>query len=299
MTNRIGFNWDISRLRRQTLWSGISMALVLTLMGLFLGLAILAKQLLERARSSVPMKVSLADSFQETQKNLLERELKLSEAVEKFTYVSKEQALARYLINTGDKEIVKLSGGINPLPASYDLQLKPAYIQADSIAKLSATLKKNLIVSEVFYPLQLMLNVRQNMAYLLIIGLVVALLTTLISIYLIFNTLKLRIYAQRLQIRTMQLIGATPSYIRKPFVRNGLLQGLASGILADILLLIVFTGIFAYFFNLSEGFAILSSPGFFLLLIGIVVFGVALGYLGSYHAVHRFLNRSLEELMKE
>jgi cell division transport system permease protein len=110
------------------------------------------------------------------------------------------------------------------------------------------------------------------------------------------NTQKSAIYASRHAIRTMQLIGATPTFVRGPFLKMGILQGFIGGIIAIALLVGLLPLIFFQIDGLHFGKEILEEKYFFVILGGILLFGTCLGFLGSYWAVNRFLHKSLDEL---
>lgn len=293
------FNHLQKRSRKGFVIATLSVAFILFFLGLFCGILLLGRAFIQEGRSTILMKISLNDGFQQTQLNLLQRELSQNPGIESISFISKEQALKKYISQTGDKDVLKLTGGINPLLASFDVKLKNTYIHSDSIKKMRNNLKKNILISEVNYPAEIIADVDKNMTYFWLLALVVAGISVFLTIYLVINTLRLAIFAQRLNIRTMQLIGATQSFIRKPFVRKGIMQGLLAGLIASLALGILFLGISLQLFSTHSGHSSVSYVEFFALLVGIVLFGGLLGYVGSYRAVNRFLYQPLDELMME
>lgn len=287
-----------NRSRRGFVIATLSVTFILFFLGLFGGIVLLGKAFIQEGRSEILMKVSVNDGFQQTQINLLERELRLMPGIENTTFVSKESALKRYIAQTGDKDVLKLTGGINPILASFDVKLRSSHIQSDSIQSMRKRLKKNVLVSEVSYPAEMIADIDKNLNYFLLLTGGIALIAIFLTIYLIINTLRLSIFAQRLNIRTMQLIGATQAFVRKPFVRQGIMQGIIAGLSAAVLLAILFFVLTSRLFSDNQHFSLFSHSEFLALLLGIVLFGALLGYIGSYRAVNRFLNKSLDELMQ-
>ncbi|MFN0200729.1 MAG: cell division protein FtsX [Bacteroidia bacterium] len=286
-----------SRARSQFISATLSIAMVLLLLGLFATLAVFGRKFIAYAKESMQMKVFLNEGVKVEDRNALLDELKLKPYTAKATYISKEEASKILLARTGE-DVKKLMGGINPLLASINVKLKARYVDADSFTIIQKALMNKAIVAEVNYPVNMITTLNRNASYLFIISLIFIIIAVIITFYLVVNTIRLSIYAQRLSIRTMQLIGATESFIRAPFLRSGIWQGFLGGIIAVALLcsLLFFVNLRLASVSLSTNFVI--SPEFFVLMLGIVLFGAFLGYVGSYLAVNKYLNRSLEELYR-
>lgn len=286
-----------SRSRRGYLAATISVAFILFILALFFSVFLFGKRFIREHQDAILLKISVHDGISSASLLLLEKKIKGSPYCKIMSFISKESALNQFIKQTGDKEVVKMMGGVNPLYASYEVILKPDYIHFDSILKIQQTLSQDLAVASVDYPIEMVSGFQSNMKNLVLISLVIGITTIFLTIYLVMNTIKLIIYAQRLNIRTMQLIGATDVFIRKPYVRTGIVQGLLAGLIADILLFLMLILLFSRFAPLSEFPTFILQVEFFALLAGIVLFGSLLGYAGSRLAVNRFLNRSLESLI--
>lgn len=274
----------------------LSISLVLFFLGLFIGLGMYGAAFARYARSSLAMQVFLFDGVGEEQRDELAARLEAMPAIRTVTYISKEEA-GRKLIERTGVNVDEVLGGINPIPHSFQVQFHPAYAFSDSLPGVRDQVEAEVIVAEVSYPLETLKDLNQNLRAWRLIILVIGLLLVFIALYLIFSTIRLAIYSQRLTIRSMQLIGATRNFIRKPFLWRGIWQGTLAGALACGLLVLT------YFFiqrlllqwGLEQGFRMTYE--WIGLLVGIILFGLSLGLIGSYVAVNRYLNRDLDELM--
>ncbi len=296
------FSYLKQRSRTSFITSTVSIAFVLFILGLFSSLAFFGSAFVDYAKSSIPMRVFLNDPqkggeelFQKRIEGFM-NEIKQNAAVIEVKYISKDEAGKVLLQKTGE-DVVKLMDGVNPLLASLDIKLKSQYVQIDSVEKLKKVFLQNGLVSEIDYPVKMMQAIEKNSYSFYLLTVLLLILTITIAFYLITNTIRLSIYAQRLTIRTMQLIGATNHFVRKPFLRIGFTQGILAGILAVLLLLVLLSAISINMGSLAFSIKVIGQAQFFALLIGIVLFGAVLGYAGSYFAVNRFLNKSLDELM--
>lgn len=242
------------------------------------------------------MKVFLHDGIKNEALKDLESRLAVMPFVRELRYVSKDEAGEIMLEKTGE-DVKSMMDGVNPLLASFNVNLYPSYIEAVKLAEIQATLSKERIVAEVAYPADMIINLNRNIQIITLAFLTVGLILVGIGFYLIFGTIRLAIYAERLTIRSMQLIGATQGFIRRPFLINGLTQGGLGGLIASGLLIIavVFLRRWLESMNLGGSFSLGST--LIGLLVGIVLFGLALGLSGSFFAVNKYLNRNLDELM--
>ncbi|MEO1451986.1 MAG: permease-like cell division protein FtsX [Bacteroidota bacterium] len=274
----------------------LSIALVLFFLGLFVGLGLYGSAFARYARSSLAMQVFLFDGIGEEQRDELSGRLEAMAAVRSVTYVSKEAAGEKLMERTG-VDVDEVLGGVNPIPHSFQVQFHAAYAYSDSLPRIREAIEAEVIVAEVSYPLETLRDLNDNLKAWRVIIIVVGLLLIGIALYLIFGTIRLAIYAQRLTIRSMQLIGATRKFIRKPFVWRGVWQGSLAGLVACLLLILTYSLLFRLLqgWGLVQGFRMTYE--WIGLLGGIILFGLLLGWSGSYFAVNRYLNKNLDELM--
>lgn len=292
------FNYIQSRARRNFLTATLSIGLVLFILGLFGMFTLFGSDFVTYTKSTIQMKAFLNDGITGSQVEKIIQQIRADGYANEIQYVSKEEAGKILLQKTGE-DVKKMMGGTNPLLASLNILLKPAYISVDSVNLIKKELLAIPSVVEVDYPVTMMIAIERNVRNFRFIGSVVLILTVLICFYLIINTIKLSIFSKRLNIRTMQLIGATPAFIRKPFLQSGMIQGFIAGVFASILLAGLLSVVNIRLASMEMAVNLFSRWEFFALLIGIVLFGVLLGFCGSYIAVNRFLNKSLDQLLAE
>ncbi len=286
-----------SRSRNGYVAATFSIAIVLFLLGFFFSFFVLGKRFFREHQETIFLKVSLQDNIATPLIKELETDIKAAPYCKSIQFVSKEAALKLFISQTGDTDILKLLEGVNPLYASWEIVLTPDYIHIDSVMSIQQQLRKNHIVAAVDYPVELVSGFQKNMQNAVFVSLFIAVIATLLTVYLVMNTIKLRIYAERLIIRTMQLIGATDSFIRKPYIRAGIQQGFLAGGIACIILILVLMGLYSRLAPVSGFPRLIINIDFFAILMGILLFGGLLGYGGSRFAVNRFLNVSIEELI--
>lgn len=228
------------RFRNSYMTAGVSVSLVLCLIGIECVLLLSAGALLTRMRENVTITAVLSQEADSTQCARLERMLEASEGYSSFRYVSKEEALQEHIVSLGEDPTAFL--GYNPLSASYEIHPSEQYSNPDSLAQEAERLESLPYVSEVLYPRDLTDLMNRNVHDFSYILLGVALLLLLVSMVLIVNTIRLQIYSKRFIINTMTLVGATSWVTRRPFVLRNMLMGLIAGIVA----LIVLSGLVYY-----------------------------------------------------
>ncbi|MDX2283747.1 MAG: permease-like cell division protein FtsX [Bacteroidia bacterium] len=277
------------RARYAALASAVSIGLILFLLGL--GLAALGQAYLIQYQSMSEMRVFIRDSYSSARQQELDAWIRQLPQASEAELISKEAARRLMLEQTGE-DVAAALDGVNPLPASYVLRLRPGYLRSDSLLRLKALLETQPLVAEVQYAGGIE-EVRGRMLRWTAGALLVGMLLAGIGWRLVYATIRLSIYARRSTIRTLELLGATPAYIRRPFLRSGLLQGSSGGLGAAAGL--AAAGVLARQAGLEP--ADVPPAAYIGLLGGIAVFGVLLGWLGSRMAVSRFLHRPPEELL--
>ena len=228
------------RFRNSYMTAGVSVSLVLCLIGIECVLLLSAGALLTRMRENVTITAVLSQEADSTQCARLERMLEASEGYSSFRYVSKDEALQEHIVSLGEDPTAFL--GYNPLSASYEIHPSELYSNPDSLAQEAERLESLPYISEVLYPRDLTDLMNRNVHDFSYILLGVALLLLLVSMVLIVNTIRLQIYSKRFIINTMTLVGATSWVTRRPFVLRNMLMGLIAGIVA----LIVLSGLVYY-----------------------------------------------------
>lgn len=266
-----------------------AMTVALVLIGLFGVVGYEAQQVSSWLRQRVgEMEMFLEENVEASTARALYFRASTMPGVDEADFISPEQAQAIFQEEFGEGAEVFLDEPF--LPASIRVRVRSNYANPDSLTKLVDEFSSWNRVDEVVFNQPLLVKVQQNLRLLTIAGLLLGSIVVLASIFLVANTIRLTIYARRLLIRTMKLVGATDSFIRRPFLVEGIAQGLLAGVLAAVILSGLYSVIAAY---LPESQA--SSTAVVLLVtVGIVMCGVALGFVGSLFAVRRFISQAAQ-----
>lgn len=263
----------------------ISVSLVLFLLGL-LGLVIInARELSDYFRESLSFSIFLDERAREADIRMLQKDLDAKYYVKSTVYVSKEEAASKMKEELGEDFISFL--GDNPLPPSIDVFLYADYTSPDSIAKIEKYITQNPFVEEVLYRESLLILINENIRKVSVFLLIISTFMFIISITIINNTIRLAIYSRRFIIRTMQLVGATRAFIRKPFLIQGAFQGLLAAMIAMSLimgLLYIIEREFLQIFTF-ESPVLMACLG-----AGIVMTGVLISIISTYFSVNRYLD---------
>lgn len=268
-----------------------SMFLVLFLLGL-LGLFILnSKKLADDFKEEIAMTVFFKNEATDTVFTAFKNELKTSKFVKSSVYVTKEQAAKMHTDIIGEDFMTFL--GANPLQNSFDIHLKADYINAENIRKIEDHFRSNEMVSDIVYDKQLVNLVNDNIKKVSLWILIISGFLALVAVVLINSSMRLSIYANRFIIKTMQMVGATKSFIRKPFIWRSVKLGLAGAICAVIALI----GCLLYIDSNYPNLGIIENPlAVGIVLLGVLVLGVLITWLSTYFATQRYLNLRTDDL---
>lgn len=279
------------RLRSSYFTLIISVSLVLFLLGI-LGLVLInARELSDYFRESLSFSVMLTDNAKEADIRMLQKDLDAKSYVKSTDYISKDEAAAKMKDELGEDFISFL--GDNPLPPSIDVYLHSQYTLPDSVAKIEKYILEYPFVKEVYYQESLLFLINENVRKISVFLLVISSFLFLIALTIINNTVRLSIYSKRFLIRTMQLVGATKSFIRKPFLVQSAIHGLIAALLSLILLLGLLYLIEKEFFIM---FTFESTNALLLLGTAIIVTGVLINIISTFFSVNRYLVISEDEL---
>jgi cell division transport system permease protein len=269
----------------------ISISLVLFLVGLLGIFLISAKKISDHVKENIGFHVYLKDNAKEDEIDRLESFLNASSYVKSSRYLSKDSAAALYKKEVGDDFVEFI--GYNPLPASVEVQLKADYANPDSITWIKNQITDFSSVKEFDYQASLVNLVNKNVNRIVIVLLIFIGLLKLIALGLINNTIRLAIYSKRYLIKTMQLVGATGGFIRRPFLMDGLKHGVISGIISCLLL----WALMAAAINKVPDLEQVSDTTMMLYLFGLVIFmGILISGVSTFLAVRKYLRLSSQEL---
>ena len=263
-----------------------AMAVALVLVGTFATIIWEAQKVADWLRDRVgEMEVYLELGTDDRVGRAVMARMELLPGVERAEYISQEQAEEIFRTEFGEGAEAFFDEPF--LPPSVRVRIKPAWTNADSIGALRGRIEGMTSVDEVEFNQELLLQVQANLRMVTAVGLGAGLLVLLASIFLVANTIRLTIYARRLLIRTMKLVGATDRFIRRPFLVEGVAQGFLSGIVAAA---IVYAGGALVARYLPELFTARENY-LFLVALGVILTGIVLGWMGSALSVRRFIRR--------
>jgi cell division transport system permease protein len=271
----------------------VSITLVLFLLGVFAIFLIHARKLSNHIKENIGFEIVMNSNVKEANILRLQKELDAMPAVKSTEYITKEEAISRLSEDLGEDFLKWLGNETNPLLPSIDVRFHADYANNDSIALLEAQLLENTDVKEVYYQKSLVDLINQNVRKIATVLMVVSLVLLVIAIALIRNTIRLSIYSKRFLVRSMQLVGATESFIRRPFLRSGVSQGFFGGLLADIFLILILYGASKRFPDLV---LIQDDVALIAVFVGIVLLGVILAWLSTRAALDKFLKANLDKL---
>ena len=273
------------------LTSVISISLVLFLLGLVLLMGILGNKLSVYVKENMSFSIVLKENQKEAEIKKMQKSLDALPFIKSTEYISKEQAAKELEEELGENPETFL--GFNPLQASIEVKLRSQYANPDSLQMIEAKINKYTSVSELLYRKDMMEMVHSNIARVGIVLLSLAGVLMIISFVLISNTIRLLIYSKRFLIHTMQLVGATSGFIRRPFIS----YNIVSGIFASILAILMLNGVLYYLQSEFQGFIqILDMQSLLLVFLAVFALGIILSVIATIFAVNKYLRMKVDEL---
>lgn len=269
----------------------ISLSLVLFMLGALGLLVANANKLTRHFKENVGFQVYLKDTASSAQTDGLIQEITNSKYAKSVTLINKEQAAEKLKEDLGEDFVAFL--GSNPLLNSIDVKLNAPYADTDTLINVEKTLKQKSFVKEVVYQKDMINNLNRNTRAIAFFILIFSGALLIVAIALINNTIRLSIYSQRFLIRTMYLVGATRTFISRPFIFKGIRQGIIAGIIAGALL--------AGFLVLSTRFIpdilqLQDENVLIVLFISIILIGVIISAMSAMFAVLRYLRLKTSDL---
>jgi len=269
----------------------ISLSLVLFVVGL-LGLVLInAQKLSDYVKENIGFTIMLKDGVNEIETLKFQKILDASDFAKSTSFTTKEQATADLKTDLGEDFVEFL--GYSPLLASIDVKLNAEYGNTDSLQIITKELSENANVFEVYYQKDLIDKLNSNVNRLSFFLLIFCVLLFFIAFALINNTIRLSVYSKRFLIRTMRLVGATNSFIQKPFLSKGIYQGIYSSLFAIFMLIgaiQLVQGDTANMLNIDD----LKIIGIVFLLI--LASGLFISIFSTFFAVRKFIKLNENEL---
>ena len=286
---------DIKNLKRNRVISSyisvvISISVALFLFGLFSFIIYNIKNVSDNFKESLIMSIYLDEKANKVDINQLKNSLLYSNYIKKLDFISKNEAVSIMKTEFGEDFINEL--GYNPLVNSFDVNLVSNYVKTNSIDSLAKIIKNKTIVNDIQYDNDLVSIMNSNIKKLSVWIIPITIILMIISVLIINSSIKLSIYSKRFTIKTMQLVGATKQFIRKPFIIKNITLGLYSSIISIILLYLIIN-----YIDQKISFINLLDDIFIIYLSIIIIFlGIIITSLSTYFATQKLLKINIDKL---
>ncbi len=271
----------------------ISVALVLLLLGIIAMLGIAAHSVTTSIKENMGFDVVLKEETPEATVNRLKQQWTSAPFVASVKYFSQEDALNKWQEETGENLVEML--GVNPFCAEFEIKVKADYADVDSIEKIVAPLRKIDAISEINVHTEMVETINSNIRSVVLILSIVAAALILISFVLINNTVRLTVYARRFIIHTMKLVGATPGFIRRPFIVNNIINGIIASVIAIIIL--ASTLYYCSSLDVSISKAVTWEQAS-IVFGGMMVLGIVLCSIAAFFATNKYIRLDYDSLFK-
>ena len=271
----------------------ISTAMVLMLIGMVVLTGFTSRNLSSYVKENLTITMILQPDMNTEESSALCQRIRNLHYINSLNFISKEQALKEGTRELGANPAE--FAGENPFTGEIEVQLKANYANNDSIRNIVQQLRTYRGVSDITYPQSLVESVNQTLGKISLVLLVIAVLLTIVSFSLINNTIRLSIYARRFSIHTMKLVGASWNFIRAPFLRRAVLEGLVSALLAIAVLGVGICFLYDYDPDITK---VLSWDALVITAFVMLAFGVIIATFCSWLSVNKFLRMKAGDLYK-
>ena len=271
----------------------ISVSLVLLLLGVISMLGISAHLITTQIRENMGFSIVLSDTASPEQIADIRQQCNVAPYMSSTRYVSKEDALQQWKEEMGEDLMAILE--VNPFRGVIEVNVKADYANPDSINSLITPFQSLEYIDEVNVAMEMVDNINDNFKSITLILSIIAVVLLIISFALINNTVHLAIYARRFTIHTMRLVGATGSFIRKPFLISNIISGIIAGIIADLLLF----GLLAYLRHVNPD-VISITPWDITAIVfgGLILIGIIICGLASLLSTNKYLRADYDDMFK-
>jgi len=279
-----------ARLRLSAFGSIFSIALTMFFIGALAFFAFFSMRYLQNLSQKIEMEVLFYSDIKEADIDALEKQIKLKPYIENSRVSSREEntRTAQQIIGSNYTEVIS-----NPINASIIINVKPEYANSDSLNMISKELKRNPIVQDVDYPDFIVKSISNNFKKIQWVILAICLVFMVISMLLVANCIRLNIFDKRFNIKSMLLVGATPKFVRRPFVTKGMLQGVWGGIIAVVLLALLLL----YGNNMAPDFVDFSAMLYIVIILAaVLLFSMLFTMVISAISVNRYIRIDDERL---
>jgi len=255
------------------------MAITIFFLGIFATFIFQGLKLSQQLKSQIGMEIFLSDGITEEMVTSMQLKLESITEIDSIVYISMEKAIEEFQTEY-ELDITEIYGE-SPLPPSFKIQLKPEFHEKEKVEQLQKEIEEWQGVDELIYRYDLLKAVQQYLKKTIVISFILGSLLLVASVLLVSNTIKLSILVKENSIKIMSLVGATPAFIRRPFILEGAIQGVVGALLAigGIFLIVKMLSLFFHLFKIDFGF----------IPLGLILWAVFLGVLGSWVAIRRHL----------
>jgi cell division transport system permease protein len=281
------------RFRSSSVTIIISISLVLVMLGLLSVLVLKARDVSNYVKENIRITAFLDQDAKDVDVIALQKSIDAEPWRKSTEFVSKDEAAKRLQDDLGEDFIKTL--GYNPLQPSIEISLKAEYADSATIAEIARELRDDSRVKDVFYQEDMVNAVNNRMGSITIVILVFSGALLFIAVGLIFNTIRLAIYSQRFLIRTMNLVGATQSFIRRPFVTRGIINGIVGAVIAIVLTTAIVLTVDKNFRDL-ELIKVADLKTLAILCVLQVALGIIITWISTALAVRKFLRQGTDAL---
>lgn len=270
----------------------LGVTIVLFFVGIFGWVLINASRYIDELKEEVQVQVYLRNNVGQKDIDSLRSYISAQPYTKSVEYIDKETAKQRWL-SKGEADFQELLEE-NPLPASIDFYTRSNYVQKDSLTKIKADLtQRSMVVQSVNYPASLVEKMGPTMQWILLGLVILAVLFSILSIVLIDNTIRLAMYSNRFLIKTMQMVGATRSFISRPMNVRAVVNGALAAVIAIVIIygiIVVFEAYLPYLKDLRDNSSLV------LLFLFLLLLGIGISVLSTHRSVVKYLKMSLDDL---
>ncbi|NDW18135.1 cell division protein FtsX [Dysgonomonas sp. 216] len=268
-----------------------SISLVLLLLGLTALVALMGQGITSYVKENMTVSVEIPSTMTEKQTAALQQQIQSSRYAKEVLFIDKEEIKQQLIQDLGrDPEEVL---GYNPASSCFEIKLKAEYANTDSVKLIEKDLKSKNTFKSIIYSQEDLDLVNSNLAKIGTLTLVLALILMFISFTLIRNTIRLNIYSKRFTINTMQLVGATNAFIRKPFLQQTVLCGIIAAFLANIFITII---VYTFIIEYPEFRSLVEMKDLLIIFGVVIVLGILLTYSATFVAVNKYLKMKTNNL---
>lgn len=279
------------KLRTSSLSTILSISLVLLMLGSIGFIYLNTQRLINYIKENVGFTLVLEENIKKIDRLQLQKNLDISPQIKKTQFVSKEDA-AKILEGDLGEDFIQFLG-YNPLSSSIDVYMNADYANEKNLLKIEKNLQQNPIVKEIIIQKNLIKAINKNVQKLTLILLSFSALLFILAIALINNTIRLTVYSKRFTIQSMKLVGATTSFIKRPFIKNSILQGVLSSLIGIIFLLLA---IFSLHNEMPELLLIEDVPMICVIFICVLIFGILISSIVTNSSVNKYIKMNENDL---